>query len=118
MSLTFNFLKEKMITLTLELQFQFLVIKVHSLLVLLNMIGVLGVQMVVALGPINGLVQYHFPLIEEQFWKIKTSDLSHRVIPSNKKMDFARTLKHLLIKKYLMISKREPGKLSLLKSML
>jgi len=49
----------------------------------------------------------------EQFWKIKTSELSHRVIPSNKKMDFARTLKHLLIKKYLMISKREPGKLSL-----
>jgi len=49
----------------------------------------------------------------EQFWKIKTSELSHRVIPSSKKMDFAKTLKHLLVKKYLEISKREPGKLSL-----
>ena len=49
----------------------------------------------------------------EQFWKIKTSELSHRVIPSSKKMDFANTLKHLLIKKYLEISRREPGKLSL-----
>ena len=49
----------------------------------------------------------------EQFWKIKTSELSHRVIPSSKKMDFANTLKHLLLKKYLEISRREPGKLSL-----
>ena len=49
----------------------------------------------------------------EQFWKIPTSELSHRVIPSSKKMDFAKTLKHLLISKYLEISKREPGKLSL-----
>jgi len=49
----------------------------------------------------------------EQFWKIETSELSHRVIPSSKKMDFARTLKHLLINKYLELSKREPGKLSL-----
>ncbi len=49
----------------------------------------------------------------EQFWKIKTSELSHRVIPSSKKMDFAKTLKHLLIKKYLEISRREPGNLSL-----
>ena len=49
----------------------------------------------------------------EQFWKIKTSELSHRVIPSSKKLDFARTLKHLLINKYLELSKREPGKLSL-----
>ena len=49
----------------------------------------------------------------EQFWKIKTTELSHRVIPSSKKLDFAKTLKHLLIKKYLEISRREPGKLSL-----
>jgi protoporphyrinogen oxidase len=49
----------------------------------------------------------------EQFWKIETSELSHRVIPSSKKMDFARTLKHALINKYLELSKREPGKLSL-----
>tara|TARA_Y100000590_G_C15736741_1_gene1018783 strand:- start:3012 stop:4409 length:1398 start_codon:yes stop_codon:yes gene_type:complete len=49
----------------------------------------------------------------EQFWKIKTSELSHRVIPAGKKMDFAKTLKHLLIKKYLEISRREPGSLSL-----
>jgi protoporphyrinogen oxidase len=49
----------------------------------------------------------------EQFWKIKTSDLSHRVIPSSKKLDFAKTLKHLLINKYLELSKREPGELSL-----
>ena len=50
----------------------------------------------------------------EQFWKINTNELSHRVIPSSKKMDFANTLKHLLIKKYLEISRREPGKLSLI----
>ncbi|WP_415300735.1 FAD-dependent oxidoreductase [Candidatus Pelagibacter sp. Uisw_134_02] len=49
----------------------------------------------------------------EQFWKIPTSELSHRVIPSSRKMDFAKTLKHLLISKYLELSKREPGKLSL-----
>ena len=49
----------------------------------------------------------------EQFWKIPTSELSHRVIPSSRKMDFAKTLKHLLINKYLELSKREPGKLSL-----
>jgi len=49
----------------------------------------------------------------EQFWKLKTSELSHKVIPSSKKLDFAKTLKHLLVKKYLEISKREPGKLSL-----
>ena len=49
----------------------------------------------------------------EQFWKIKTNELSHRVIPASKKMDFANTLKHLLIKKYLEISRREPGNLSL-----
>ena len=49
----------------------------------------------------------------EQFWKIKTSELSHRVIPSSKKLDFAKTLKHLLINKYLELSKREPGELSL-----
>ena len=49
----------------------------------------------------------------EQFWKISTSELSHRVIPSSRKMDFAKTLKHLLINKYLELSKREPGKLSL-----
>jgi len=49
----------------------------------------------------------------EQFWKFKTSELSYRVIPSSKKLNFAKTLKHLLINKYLELSKREPGKLSL-----
>lgn len=49
----------------------------------------------------------------EQFWKIKTSELSYRVIPSSKKLNFAKTLKHLLINKYLELSKRESGKLSL-----
>ena len=49
----------------------------------------------------------------EQFWKIETHELSHRVIPSSRKMDFAKTLKHLLVKKFLFLSKREPGKLSL-----
>ena len=49
----------------------------------------------------------------EQFWKIPTGELSHRVIPSSRKMDFAKTLKHLFINKYLELSKREPGKLSL-----
>ena len=49
----------------------------------------------------------------EQFWKLKTSDLSYRVIPSSKKLNFAKTLKHLLVNKYLELSKREPGKLSL-----
>ena len=50
----------------------------------------------------------------EQFWKIKTTELSHKVIPSSVKMNFARTLKHLLIKNYLELSRREPGKLSLI----
>lgn len=49
----------------------------------------------------------------EQFWKINTSELSRRVIPSSRKFDFAKTLKHLLISKYLELSRREPGKLSL-----
>ncbi len=49
----------------------------------------------------------------EQFWKLKTEDLSHRVIPASKKLDFAKTLKHLFINKYLEISKREPGSLNL-----
>ncbi len=49
----------------------------------------------------------------EQFWKINTSELSSRVIPSSKKFDFAKTLKHLLINKYFDLAKREPGELSL-----
>jgi protoporphyrinogen oxidase len=61
----------------------------------------------------NYLFKNFFKPYTEQFWKIDTADLSHRVIPSSKKMDFAKTLKHLFINKYLEISKREPGKLSL-----
>ena len=61
----------------------------------------------------NYLFLNFFKPYTEQFWKIKTSELSHKVIPSSKKLDFAKTLKHLLVKKYLEISKREPGKLSL-----
>ena len=49
----------------------------------------------------------------EQFWKIETSELSHRVIPASTKTDFAKALKHALINKYLELSKREPGELSL-----
>lgn len=59
------------------------------------------------------LYKNFFKPYTEQFWKIKTEDLSHRVIPASKKLDFARTLKHLLISKYLEISKREPGSLDL-----
>ena len=54
-----------------------------------------------------------FKIYTEQFWKIETSELSHRVIPSSVKLNFARTLKHLLFKNYLDITKREPGKLAL-----
>ena len=49
----------------------------------------------------------------EQFWKIETSELSHRVIPSGTKTDFIKALKHALLNKYLELSKREPGELSL-----
>ena len=49
----------------------------------------------------------------EQFWKIETSELSHRVIPSSTKTDFIKALKHALLNKYLELSKREPGELSL-----
>jgi len=54
-----------------------------------------------------------FKIYTEQFWKIETSELSHRVIPSSVKLNFAKTLKHLLFKNYLDITKREPGKLAL-----
>ena len=54
-----------------------------------------------------------FKIYTEQFWKIETTELSHKVIPSNVKLNFAKTLKHLLFKNYLDITKREPGKLSL-----
>ena len=37
----------------------------------------------------------------EQFWKIETSELSHRVIPSGTKTDFTKALKHALLNKYL-----------------
>ena len=49
----------------------------------------------------------------EQFWKIETSELSHRVIPASTRTDFAKALKHALKNKYLGLSKREPGELSL-----
>ena len=54
----------------------------------------------------------------EQFWKIETSELSDKVIPSRTRTDFAllyliKAFKHALINKYLELSKREPGKLSL-----
>ena len=49
----------------------------------------------------------------EQFWKIETSELSHRVIPSGTKTDFTKALKHALLNKYLELSKQEPGELSL-----
>ena len=59
------------------------------------------------------LYENFFKLYTEQFWKIKTSELSHKVIPSSVKMNFAKTLKHLLIKNYLHLSRREPTNLSL-----
>ena len=59
------------------------------------------------------LYKNFFKPYTEQFWKIETEKLSHRVIPASKKLDFAKTLKHLFINKYLEISKREPGSLNL-----
>lgn len=59
------------------------------------------------------LFSYFFKPYTEQFWKISPSELSHRVIPSSKKMDFVRTLKHILLKKFLNLSKREHGEASL-----
>ncbi len=60
------------------------------------------------------LYLHFFKPYSEQFWKIKTSELSYRVIPSrSKKINFASTIKHLLINKYLDLAKREPGELSL-----
>ena len=59
------------------------------------------------------LYKNFFKPYTEQFWKISTEKLSHRVIPASKKLDFAKTLKHLFINKYLEISKREPGSLNL-----
>ena len=45
---------------------------------------------------------------------MNTSELSYKVIPNrSKKIDFASTLKHLLFKKYLDLTKREPGDISL-----
>ena len=61
----------------------------------------------------NFLYKNFFKPYTEQFWKIDTNQLSHRVIPSSKKLDFANTLKHLFINKYLEISRREPGSLNL-----
>lgn len=59
------------------------------------------------------LYKNFFKPYTEQFWKIKTEELSHNVIPASKKLDFAKTLKHLFLSKYLEISKREPGSLNL-----
>lgn len=59
------------------------------------------------------LFKNFFKPYTEQFWKIKTENLSHRVIPASKKLDFAKTLKHLFFNKYLEFSKREPGDLNL-----
>ncbi len=59
------------------------------------------------------LFKNFFKPYTEQFWKIRTENLSHRVIPASKKLDFAKTLKHLFFNKYLEFSKREPGALNL-----
>ena len=59
------------------------------------------------------LYKNFFKPYTEQFWKIETKKLSNKVIPASKKLDFANTLKHLFINKYLEISKREPGSLNL-----
>ena len=60
------------------------------------------------------LYLHFFKPYSEQFWKIETSELSYKVIPSrSKKINFASTIKHLLINKYLDLAKREPGELSL-----
>ena len=61
----------------------------------------------------NFLFKNFFKPYTEQFWKISTEGLSHRVIPASKKLDFAKTLKHLFVNKYLEFSKREPGSLNL-----
>lgn len=59
------------------------------------------------------LYKNFFKPYTEQFWKIDAKELSNKVIPASKKLDFAKTLKHLFINKYLEISKREPGSLNL-----
>ena len=59
------------------------------------------------------LFKNFFKPYTEQFWKIGCDKLSHKVIPASKKLDFAKTLKHLFLNKYLEISKREPGSLNL-----
>jgi protoporphyrinogen oxidase len=60
------------------------------------------------------LYVHFFKPYSEQFWKINTKELSYKVIPTrSKKINFASTLKHLLINKYLDLAKREPGDLSL-----
>lgn len=59
------------------------------------------------------LYKNFFKPYTEQFWKINARDLSNKVIPASKKLDFAKTLKHLFLNKYLEISKREPGSLNL-----
>lgn len=60
------------------------------------------------------LYKNFFKPYSEQFWKMNTSELSYKVIPNrSKKIDFASTLKHLLFKKYLDLTKREPGDLDL-----
>ena len=61
----------------------------------------------------NFLYKNFFKPYTEQFWKIPTEDLSHRVIPSSKKLDFAKTLKHLFFNKFLDISRREPNELNI-----
>ena len=60
----------------------------------------------------NFLYINFFKPYTEQFWKIKTEELSHRVIPSSKKLDFAQTLKHLALKKFFDITKVEPTSLN------
>ena len=60
------------------------------------------------------LFKIFFKPYTEAFWKIPTERLSQRIIPSNAKLSFVNTLKHLLIKQYLHVVKREPGTLSMI----
>ena len=60
------------------------------------------------------LFDIFFKPYTETFWKMPTEALSQRIIPSSAKLSFINTLKHLLLKQYLHVVKREPGTLSMI----
>ncbi len=59
------------------------------------------------------LCKIFFKPYTEQFWKMPARELSSRVIPSSTKMSLISTLKHILIKQYFYLTKKEPGTMTL-----